>query len=497
MMDICRLTSDGLQPEDSLKMVEIDFQALCRICGALGENLTSVFGKRAADRLRERIRKYLQIDILAEDCLPTKVCDGCRETLDRFHELFEKCHRTDEKFRTMLSSSEELKELATVPEEEQEEEEEDDRQTKVVAEEETEKQIEEVACPAKKSKESKRNSKQEEDTLEEVPEKKGKRFTRSSKAFTCSFCKSNGTIKANTFPSKFNLVDHLKDQHADQIFHCEQCDNYLDRNILIQHMTMHALSMFTTQPGCLNESQPEDEDDHEQQTSGVDLEEGEGSQQTIEGKSGEGTELANKENDAKSPPPTDSPTEALPGGGPASETKPGDVRKLYCYICEKTLANRSAYSYHINQVHLNIKNFSCTYCSKKFGNQRLLNNHVAGVHSRDRNFTCDTCAKRFKTNVALYNHQRIHDDAAVKFSCTFCDKKFRYRNHLTSHQLVHMNERNFPCNQCDKKFNNPECLQKHKLTHVETLPYQCPLCGFSTKQKRYLVMHAKRIHMVR
>lgn len=310
----------------------------------------------------------------------------------------------------------------------------------------------------------------------------------STAAFSCTFCKTNGTIKSNTFADKAGLVDHLKDQHSDQIFHCEQCDNYLDRNILIQHMTMHALSLFS-QPN--SESQPiatEDEDDQEQQTSGVDLEEGEGSQQTAEGKSGGGTEIANKENDDKSPETTTTqPTEA----------KTGDVRKLYCYICEKTLANRSAYSYHINQVHLNIKNFSCSYCSKKFGNQRLLNNHVAGVHSRDRNFTCTTCSKGFKTNVALYNHQRIHDDGAVKFECTFCDKKFRYRNHLTSHQLVHMNERNFPCNQCDKKFNNPECLQKHKLTHVETLPYQCPLCGFSTKQKRYLVMHAKRIHMVR
>ncbi|XP_062533578.1 zinc finger protein 845-like isoform X2 [Armigeres subalbatus] len=485
MMDICRLTSDG-QP-DSLKMVEIDFQALCRICGALGENLTAVYGKRAADRLRERIAKYLQIDILAEDCLPTKICDGCRETLDRFHELFEKCHRTDEKFRTMMSSSQELKELTIEEVEEQQE----DEPSKTVTEDKAE--AEEDTPPAKKSKETKRNSKQEE-VVDDSPENKGKRFTRSSKAFTCTFCKSNGTIKSNTFASKTNLVDHLKDQHADQIFHCEQCDNYLDRNILIQHMTMHALSMFT-QTGGQNESQPEDEDDHEQQTSGVDLEEGEGSQETIEGKSGEGTELANKENDAKSPPPTDSAD--VVDGSPAAETKPGETRKLYCYICEKTLANRSAYSYHINQVHLNIKKFSCTHCSKKFGNQRLLNNHVAGVHSRDRNFTCDTCAKRFKTNVALYNHQRIHDDAAVKFSCTFCDKKFRYRNHLTSHQLVHMNERNFPCNQCDKKFNNPECLQKHKLTHVETLPYQCPLCGFNTKQKRYLVMHAKRIHMVR
>lgn len=407
-----------------------------------------------------------QIEILAEDCLPTKVCDGCRETLDHFHELFEKCHRTDEKFRTMMSASEELKEI--------------DLEAKEVSPEQIplEEEEEDVIPSPKKVKVTKRVDKQE-DTQEDVAEKKCKRLTRSSKAFTCTFCKTNGTIKTNTFISKAGLVEHLKDQHSEQIFHCEQCDNYLDRNVLIQHMTMHALSMFSH--AGTNESQPEDEDDQEQQTSGVDVEEGEGSQETVEGKSGEGTEIGNKENDEKSPPP---------------EAK-GDSRKLYCYICEKALANRSAYSYHINQVHLNIKNFTCTYCNKKFGNQRLLNNHVAGVHSRERNFTCSTCSKRFKTNVALYNHQRIHDDSAIKFSCSFCDKKFRYRNHLTSHQLVHMNERNFPCTQCDKKFNNPECLQKHKLTHVETLPYQCPLCGFSTKQKRYLVMHAKRIHMVR
>lgn len=462
-MDISPMNSD--QPEENIKMVEIDFQALCRVCGALGENLTSVFGKRAADRLRERIGKHLNIDILAEDCLPTKICDYCRETLDQFHELYEKCQQTKEKFRTMIVAADEQKKSN------------DSALKNATIDKRKSPEAEVATTPNKKIKCMKKHEKRE-DPQDEV-EKKGKRLTRSSKAFTCSFCKTNGTIKMNTFLTKEGLVDHLKDQHSELIFHCEQCDNYLDRNLLIQHMTMHALSMFS-QTGQ-NESQAEDDDDQEQQTSGVDLEEGEGSQETIEGKSGEGTELGNKENDDKSPP---------------AEAKT-DSRKLYCYICEKTLANRSAYSYHINQVHLNIKNFTCTYCNKKFGNQRLLNNHVAGVHLRERNFTCTTCLKRFKTNVALYNHQRIHDDAAVKFSCRFCDKKFRYRNHLTSHQLVHMNERNFPCNQCDKKFNNPECLQKHKLTHVETLPYQCPLCGFSTKQKRYLVMHAKRIHMVR
>ncbi|XP_055614572.1 zinc finger protein 84-like isoform X1 [Uranotaenia lowii] len=496
-MDICRLASDD--HPDSMKMVEIDFQALCRICGALGENLTSVFGKRAADRLRERIEKHLLVQIRSDDCLPSKICDGCRETLDRFHELFEKCHRTEENFRSMLAAEAEG-DAVPVPAANGEPLPDEallhtSRPTTMVMDVSDAKQ-----APEEKPKEAEEVPRADETKSCEMIQKNAeekqsnKRVSRSSRSsFTCSFCKTNGSIKMNTFADKEGLVDHLKDQHADQIFHCEQCDNYLDRNILIQHMTMHALSMFTggdqsvtAAPGEEESPEPEDEDGQKPQTSGMDLEEGEGSQETVEGKSGDGTEAANRENGNKSP-----PSEAV-------EPKPGEGRKLYCYICEKTLANRSAYSYHINQVHLNIKNFSCTYCNKKFGNQRLLNNHVAGVHSRERNFTCDTCSKRFKTNVALYNHQRTHDDsAAAKFSCTFCDKKFRFRNHLTSHQLVHMNERNFPCNQCDKKFNNPECLQKHKLTHVETLPYQCPLCGFSTKQKRYLVMHAKRIHMVR
>lgn len=175
MMDICRLASDD-QP-DSIKMVEIDFQALCRICGALGENLTSVFGKRAADRLRERIGKYLQIEIQMEDCLPTKICDGCRETLDRFHELYEKCHRTDEKFRTMMSSAEELKDaVAVVADEEDDDEEEEEKETKLVTEEEgleKEGEVEAEEVPvAKKVKENKRDSKKVE-VPEDSPEKHG------------------------------------------------------------------------------------------------------------------------------------------------------------------------------------------------------------------------------------------------------------------------------------------------------------------------------------
>uniref|UniRef100_A0A182SA62 C2H2-type domain-containing protein n=1 Tax=Anopheles maculatus TaxID=74869 RepID=A0A182SA62_9DIPT len=311
-----------------------------------------------------------------------------------------------------------------------------------------------------------------------------------SRTITCTFCRTDaGSANGSTlFESQTALVDHLKDQHWEQIFHCEQCDNYLDRAILIEHMTMHALSLL--QPVSVTEG-TEQEPESMASGSGMgedepegELEEAEGSQQTTEVKSGEGS--TNKENDEKD----------LAAAATPDAMKTVEGRKLYCYICEKTLGNRSAYSYHVNQVHLNIKKFDCTFCEKKFGNRRLLNNHIANLHSRERNFGCTVCDKRFKTNVALYNHMRVHDDK-LQFSCRFCDKKFRFRNHLVSHELVHLDERNYSCSQCDKKFNTNECLQKHKLTHVTTEPYQCPLCGFSTKQKRYLVLHAKRIHMVR
>ncbi|XP_052866591.1 zinc finger protein OZF-like [Anopheles cruzii] len=465
---VCRNSRTGANES---KMVAIDFKTICRICGKSEETLTSVHSRYQSD-LRGKIAKHLSIDIAENDRLPTKICFCCKDIITKWHDLFEKCRSMEQRFITVLKSCEEVQHEATVSAAEPTEAEKPSTPESVAEESDTPEKN--TSTPEKSLSQS-----------EQPDAKKSKKTPLRPKPVDCTFCKSDPTARVHRFASQTVLVDHMKDQHWDQIFHCEQCDNYLDRAKLIEHMTMHALSLVLPVPS--GGSEPEGGASADSGSAAGDeepdgeLEEAEGSQQTTELKSGEGS--TNKENDEK---------EEVTVG----ELKGLDSRKLYCYICEKTLANRSAYSYHVNQVHLNIKNFDCSFCEKKFGNRRLLNNHIANVHSRERNFSCNVCAKRFKTNVALYNHSRVHDDK-LQFSCRFCDKKFRFRNHLVSHELIHLDERSFSCGQCSKKFNTNECLQKHKLTHVTTEPYQCPLCGFSTKQKRYLVMHAKRIHMVR
>uniref|UniRef100_A0A182LTI1 Protein krueppel n=1 Tax=Anopheles culicifacies TaxID=139723 RepID=A0A182LTI1_9DIPT len=454
----------------------IDLKKICRICGKSDETLTSVHSRYQND-LRGKIAKYLNVDIEENGTLPTKICFCCKDIITKWHDLYEKCRVMEERFDSILKSREEQ------------------LQTEQLANGTREERNEKNSPPASAVERGERlNSVIDmvpQETATASPDQESKKSQKSAaktKSITCAFCRTDGTANGNIrYDSQTALVDHMKDQHWEQIFHCEQCDNYLDRDILIEHMTMHALSLL--QPASVTEG-TEQEPESMASGSGMgddepegELEEAEGSQPTTEVKSGEGS--TNKENDEKD----------LAAAAPDA-MKAVEGRKLYCYICEKTLGNRSAYSYHVNQVHLNIKKFDCTFCEKKFGNRRLLNNHIANLHSRERNFGCTVCDKRFKTNVALYNHMRVHDDK-LQFSCRFCDKKFRFRNHLVSHELVHLDERNYSCSQCDKKFNTNECLQKHKQTHVTTEPYQCPLCGFSTKQKRYLVLHAKRIHMVR
>ncbi|XP_041765259.1 gastrula zinc finger protein xFG20-1-like [Anopheles merus] len=469
-------TSTATATSDS-SMALIDFKKICRICGKSEDTLTSVHSRYQND-LRGKIAQYLNIDVKENDTLPTKICFCCKDIITKWHDLFEKCRVMDERFASIVKSREEqLHKELTVDGENEEFNEKNGRSS-----------LEDGESNGRFASTANAAPQESAASPPDLQSKKSQKSVAKPRAVTCTFCQTNATTNGNTrYDSQSALVDHMKEQHWDQIFHCEQCDNYLDRAILIEHMTMHALSLL--QPGSATEG-TEQEPDSMASGSGLgedepegEMEEAEGSQQTTELKSGEGS--TNKENDEKD----------VASAAP-DPIKAVEGRNLYCYICEKTLGNRSAYSYHVNQVHLNIKKFDCTFCEKKFGNQRLLNNHIANLHSRERNFGCTVCDKRFKTNVALYNHMRVHDDK-LQFSCRFCDKKFRFRNHLVSHELVHLDERSFSCNQCEKKFNTAECLQKHKLTHVTTEPFQCPLCGFSTKQKRYLVLHAKRIHMVR
>lgn len=281
----------------------------------------------------------------------------------------------------------------------------------------------------------------------------------NAKEFHCSYCEANDV--EIYFTNKHNLIEHYKDKHSNLIFHCEVCDDYLDRKILLPHMIGHA-GMPT----------PEEFS-------------------SIKSKS---VSPFSGPHIAKESSCSESAIDLKCTNNTLTNNNSNNKNKLKCYACNKVFANRSSILYHTNQVHLKIKNFECAHCKKTFGTKKLLSNHISCVHSMERSYKCNSCLKFFKTDVALYTHSKIHELNALQYNCNFCDKKFRFRHHLLNHELLHRNNREYNCKLCPKKFNTKIGVSKHMPTHNTDLKYTCTQCNFAAKQKRYLVAHMKRKH---
>ncbi|XP_055541396.1 zinc finger and SCAN domain-containing protein 2-like isoform X2 [Wyeomyia smithii] len=428
-MDIRRLASD--QPDESLKMVEIDFQALCRICGALGENLTSVFGKRAADRLRERIGKYLQIEILAEDCLPTKVCDGCRETLDRFHDLFEKCHRTDEKFRTMMNAAEELKEM--------------ENDTRILTEEDEEELVDdEPNVPAETSKKLQQNENQNAE-MDEQTEKKGElRYSISELG-----------LKNEDSCDTRDYFEHQDDFYGEYQIMIEQF------NVKSEVLESHA-SNLNRAPTIPLVKEVVDK--------GAIKIDG-----TVYYKC---TECGKQMNS--------------PYTYQAHLRIHSGERPFACPHCTKSFRISQGLSRHVHDVHEKLRSYRCDICGNSFGNKRNLTEHRY-LHSNERNYACDRCEKSFKQKAALFVHKRSHEEKRP-FVCPVCSSSFYTRSKLKLHETTHSLERDHVCSECGQDFRSKHNLNRHWKTHNVETSFQCAICGVRFKQNRYLLKHLRTQH---
>lgn len=241
---------------------------------------------------------------------------------------------------------------------------------------------------------------------------------------TCQIC-------YNQYSTKCELVEHLKDQHSNDIFHCDVCNQYLSQTILTEHMTDHARV------------------------------------------------ISNKEKQHST----------------KAKSKSSIRPSVQCEYCNKILSY-VGYSYHIKVVHNGLRQFKCSECAKMFSSKRVLNNHINSHHTKDRSFQCTVCAKSFTTDSGLYNHKRIHE-IDFKFTCDTCDKPFKFRAQLNKHSMIHQDDLLKPkwlCNLCGKPFSVKSNLAIHMKTHTDFYGFECLICGFLTKQKRYLAEHIKRLH---
>ncbi|XP_063701619.1 zinc finger protein 600-like [Culicoides brevitarsis] len=464
-----------------MEIQSLDLNNLCRVCGLFNKILIQI-----TSELQKKIESYLPIKVSETD-ICSKLCIHCTNALLNWDEIYENCIETDRKLKEIMTMS------ALASNDNNSEEEGDEAAESQGSEKELEIDLgmldeppEELRLTPNKLQEKEKNLSAQFDALknsvDETPKKKVQKRTEEDVEMTkevvvatdsnqntlkCSYC-TTVNIK-----SQQDLNDHYRQEHFDAVFHCEMCDNYLDRNDLMTHMISHALESATD---SLKVAEPT------QTTS----------------KQPENSQVVNTNGHSSSlPMPSPSQMQVKTSTAPTAASPPakqhGKENQLYCTVCQKHFNTRSGFAYHINQHHSKIKNYSCSFCDKKFGMKRILDNHIRNIHSSEKTFQCMKCFKYFKTDAALYNHEIIHKQS--NYGCDLCDKKFHYKHNLEVHRLLHSNDRKYSCNHCSSTFKTRNYLAKHLKGHFsETKSFLCTHCDFKTTQKRYLSEHVKRKH---
>lgn len=288
--------------------------------------------------------------------------------------------------------------------------------------------------------------------------------------YSCEFCQPQPPIATLS-----ELNEHLKSAHIDLVFHCETCDNFVDRNSLIQHMMTH-----------LKERENPEEEEPEERNENVSVKSIHSDKQI--------SKVEPMTDDEDNEPVREKKSHMKKASG-------SNVKFLKkCHHCPKLFSNRSGRLYHQEQVHFNRRRFQCDQCDSSFGLKQTLMNHIRNKHSNNvRSFRCDfpTCEKSYKTKSALHNHRIYHSDDP-KWHCNYCTKKFHFNFLLQQHETVHLGQKagkSFDCEVCKKTFNTRNKLTKHRGIH-DANQYSCTMegCTFKGNLKRYLIAHMKRMH---
>lgn len=275
----------------------------------------------------------------------------------------------------------------------------------------------------------------------------------AARSKTCAFC---GAAHA-----EHAFREHLVAAHSDLLFHCDECDTYVDRRDFILHMSSHAVEYATKQEKMdpklevkrekkmkiMKKKKIKDENQNEngrkvrKAKSEVDTKPT-GVRRSDEGSAAENefSDHSDTENgfgplpesvfeaieDSQDSQPetapaqaeTDAPQTAAAPDAPRSHKKPRT-----CPLCGKVYKASSSYFYHMKHFHRRAREHECAACGKRFGTRAALDEH-GSVHSGESLHACATCGKRFRSRAGLYIHAQTH--SGVKAWACACGQVNRY-----------------------------------------------------------------------
>ncbi|KAF6720280.1 Zinc finger and BTB domain-containing protein 41 [Oryzias melastigma] len=167
-------------------------------------------------------------------------------------------------------------------------------------------------------------------------------------------------------------------------------------------------------------------------------------------------------------------------------------RPFKCSFCDEFFKSRFARLKHQEKFHLGP--FPCEICGRQFNDSGNKKRHIECTHGGTRKWTCFICGKSVRERTTLREHLRIHTGEKPHF-CNICGQSFRHSSSYRLHLRVHRDDKRYECNECGKTFIRHDHLTKHQKIHSGEKTHQCEECGKCFRRHDHLTVHYKSVHL--
>ena len=177
------------------------------------------------------------------------------------------------------------------------------------------------------------------------------------------------------------------------------------------------------------------------------------------------------------------------------------MKKHPCKECDLKFATESKLERHVNECHLQIKEFECKDCEKSFARKDKLADHVEAVHQKKQKYLCSKCGKGFYHKFNMTRHVITCKKRGKKKEpreCPECDREFTFKSELKRHiEVVHLKVKRHKCEKCGKGFSQKCMLEDHvNAVHLKKREHQCQDCGNSFARLSQLNRHVSAVHLL-
>ncbi|KAI5634579.1 zinc-finger double domain-containing protein [Phthorimaea operculella] len=352
----------------------------------------------------------------------------------------------------------------------------------------------------------------------------------------CLYCPTEHTSEA--------YKEHLIQAHTDLLFHCDECDTYVDRKDFILHMSFHVVQYSSAKSKDDPKQQVENENteaDNKSATServeteeilddaipltaiiqventniddGADADNEFSDQSDTEfdfGPLPESVFDAIEDSQDSQLPNKDQTTTSICKDGTvkvyqnpvikvdidmiASELK--STENFTEIPPEPDITNRIELSIPPEQ---NTENHSQQIVPQEkniFIPENTIVNEIPSeeiqVKKHKRQRTCPICGKVYNASSSYFYHMKSVHNNTRDHECELCGRRFETRAKLHEHKTTHSNIYELECGICGMKFKNKTGLYLHTQTHIGLKTFSCDQCKMSFRWRTHLKRHLKR-----